>query len=178
MALLSGTFAGLTTNPLELFKVRAQSGVRGNGTFQVIKTAVAELGFFGLWRGAVPATSRAAILTASQLVSYGESKRLCSRLLARHEDSIAVHVAAAMTSGLVATTVTNPLDVVKTRLMTDKAQGQNPSMFSVARTIMKTEGVRGFGKGWIAAYARLGPQTLLILVFLERTRSMFGLKSV
>ncbi len=59
-----------------------------------------------------PPQVRAAVLTASQCATYDEVK---SRLLALTgwADSLGAHLAASMVTGLVTTTATNPVDVVK-----------------------------------------------------------------
>lgn len=65
---------------------------------------------------------RASLLTASQCATYDEAKQL---LLARSglPDSLLLHLMASMATGLVTTTVTNPADVVKTRMFVGEQGG-------------------------------------------------------
>ena len=42
------------------------------------------------------------------------------------------------------------------------------SPLACAGDIFAREGARGFFKGWTANYARLGPQTTLMFVFMEK----------
>lgn len=55
------------------------------------------------------------MLTASQCVTYDEVK---GRLMAATgwRDSAATHLATAMITGVVSTTATNPVDVIKTHM--------------------------------------------------------------
>jgi solute carrier family 25 uncoupling protein 8/9 len=62
----------------------------------------------------VPVQVRASVLTASQCATYDEVK---ARLLALTGwgDGVASHLACSLVTGLVTTTATNPVDVVKVR---------------------------------------------------------------
>jgi solute carrier family 25 uncoupling protein 8/9 len=55
------------------------------------------------------------VLTASQCVTYDEVK---GRVMAATgwRDSAATHLATAMITGIVSTTATNPVDVIKTHM--------------------------------------------------------------
>ncbi|MEW5313149.1 MAG: hypothetical protein WDW38_004738 [Sanguina aurantia] len=44
--------------------------------------------------------------------------------------------------------ITTPLDVLKTRLMTQGASGRYSSLWNAATTIAKTEGMGAFMLGW------------------------------
>ncbi|NDC10806.1 MAG: hypothetical protein EBZ75_16000, partial [Oxalobacteraceae bacterium] len=62
----------------------------------------------------------------------------------------------AIISGLVATTVCNPADVMKSALMSaarDASAGAKLSPLAIASTIVRTQGVLGFWRGWTAACA-------------------------
>uniref|UniRef100_M4BM43 Uncharacterized protein n=1 Tax=Hyaloperonospora arabidopsidis (strain Emoy2) TaxID=559515 RepID=M4BM43_HYAAE len=74
---------------------------------------------------------------------------------------------ASMVAGLVATTACAPADVVKTRLM-NMHMNEYKSATDCLVQVVKLEGLRGLYKGWLPAYMRLGPQTLLTFVFLEQ----------
>lgn len=79
-----------------------------------------------------------------------------------------------MVAGIVTTTVINPADVVRAYMQT----GRGSSVVAVARGIIAAEGPRGLLKGWTAAYARTGPQTLIIMSVSEVVRPLFGLKAI
>jgi solute carrier family 25 uncoupling protein 8/9 len=56
--------------------------------------------------------------------------------------------------------------------------GRGSSLIGVVRGIVEREGPRGFFKGWSAAYARTGPQTLIIFSVSELVRPLFGLNVI
>ncbi len=79
-------------------------------------------------------------------------------------------------AGLAATTITAPVDVVKTHMYCNGAKYASP--LACAGDIFAREGARGFFKGWTANYARLGPQTTLMFVFMENMRHVTGMKAL
>lgn len=48
-----------------------------NGSMKEMSRIVSEEGLKALWKGVGPAMARAGALTASQLATYDESKRVC-----------------------------------------------------------------------------------------------------
>lgn len=129
-----------------------------------------EEGATTLWNGTTPACIRAALLTSSQLATYDHSKTLLKRYTGL-EEGLTAHFAAAMTAGVVTTTVSTPADLVKSLVMNSSAR---VSPVEIARRVMQTEGARGFLRGWSANYARLGPHTLLTVLVYENLRRGLG----
>lgn len=74
--------------------------------------------------------------------------------------------------GAIATTLTQPLDVIKTRAMNAKP-GEFKGMLDLIRYTAKL-GPLGFFKGYVPAFVRLAPHTILTFVFLEQLRLNFG----
>lgn len=59
--------------------------------------------------------ARAAVLTASQCATYDEAKKAWMKVTGGG-DTMSTHVGASMVSGLVTTTLTAPVDVIKTNM--------------------------------------------------------------
>jgi len=89
-----------------------------------------------------------------------------------------VPIASSMSASLVVVVVMTPLDVVSTRMYNQgvtKETGRGlmyDNVFDVFRKIFKTEGVLGFYKGIGAHYFRVGPHTILSLVFWDSLRQI------
>ncbi|PNW81722.1 hypothetical protein CHLRE_06g257550v5 [Chlamydomonas reinhardtii] len=175
--LASGALAAGLTSPTELIKTRLQAKDNtSRGTLEVIRTVVKSDGVQGLWRGAVPSMVRAALLTASQVATYDSVKREIIRA-GGGSDSVWTHVAASGVTGLVTTTVTNPVDVVKTHMFVSGA-GARKGILQTTMAILYNDGILGFMKGWTASYARLGPQTVFIFLISEGLRKALGLEGL
>lgn len=74
--------------------------------------------------------------------------------------------------GAIATTLTQPLDVLKTRAMNAKASESKGIKALIINTAK--EGPMSFFKGYVPAFVRLAPHTILTFVFLEQLRLNFG----
>ena len=88
------------------------------------------------------------------------------------KDNLTTHFTASLGAGAVATTLTQPFDVLKTRAMNSK-----PGEFkSPLHLIMHTakQGPLTFYKGYVPAFIRLGPHTILTFIFFEQLRLRFG----
>ncbi|KAG0298726.1 Mitochondrial dicarboxylate transporter [Dissophora globulifera] len=136
-----------------------------DGLYRIIK----EEGPAQLMRGLGTNINRAVLMTASQLVSYDGAKR---QLLATpwFTDNLATHFASSLLAGLVATTVCAPLDVLKTRIM--NSSGGDTSSSKMFVQIVKSEGPSALFKGWLPAFLRLGPHTIVTFIVLEQLKTL------
>eukprot|EP00195_Chlamydomonas_chlamydogama_P006491 CAMPEP_0202901760 /NCGR_PEP_ID=MMETSP1392-20130828/14521_1 /ASSEMBLY_ACC=CAM_ASM_000868 /TAXON_ID=225041 /ORGANISM="Chlamydomonas chlamydogama, Strain SAG 11-48b" /LENGTH=313 /DNA_ID=CAMNT_0049588371 /DNA_START=335 /DNA_END=1276 /DNA_ORIENTATION=+ len=176
---LSGGLAAAVTSPIELIKTRLQAAGRNPGapntSMGVIRHVVNADGVVGLWKGAMPGLVRSAILTAAQCATYDEVKRAVMQQTG-WKDSIELHLVSSMIAGLVTTTITNPLDVIKTRMFVGGAKYSGA--VACAADVWRKEGAIGFMKGWSASYARLGPHTVIMFLCAERLRRYAGLQGL
>jgi dicarboxylate transporter 10 len=124
-----------------------------------------------LFGGASMATSRAVLMTIGQLAFYDQIKLMMLQT-PYFEDNLVTHFAASTLAGAVATTMTQPLDVMKTRAMNAKP-GEFKGLMDIFWYTAKL-GPIGFFKGFVPAFVRLGPQTVLTFVFFEQIRLNFG----
>eukprot|EP00873_Tetraselmis_striata_P015925 jgi/Tetstr1/436189/TSEL_025034.t1 len=171
--MMCGAGAVLIFNPLELIKTQLQLQPTGaSSPLQVVREIVQKCGFVGLWRGTAPSAMRASILTASQCATYDSVKRRIIRATG-WKDDIGAQFATSMVTGVVTTTATAPIDLVKSKIyIGGKASG---GVRNVVREVMLKEGPAAFFKGWTAQYLRLGPQTMITFLLMERLRLVMGL---
>lgn len=153
-------------------KINAQYAYKGmiDGFRQILKAE----GLKGLYRGATASIPRVAIGSGTQLATYTQAKTFV--LAAGIEDGVMVHLGSSVLTGLVVTTAMNPMDVVSTRLYSQKVVNGKGKLYSgvldcISKT-MKSEGFRGFYKGWSAHYMRLGPHTVFTFLFWEEAKKI------
>lgn len=179
--IVAGFFAGgvgsALANPTDLVKIRFQARLPEQApvykhTFHAFWQIFQLEGIRGLYKGVIPTTLRAAILTSAQLSSYDHSKVLLKKLNIL-PDGPAVHLIASFIAGLVATTATSPVDVIKTRVM-NASHGEYSGPLDCFLQLMKKEGPRALFRGWLPNYLRLGPHFIISLPLYEQLRSLFG----
>lgn len=173
---MAGGIAGLVGNPGEIMMVRLQGDFAKppekrlnykhciDGLFRMVR----EEGWSSLGRGVGPNVFRAILMNASQLASYDWAK---AELLKTpyFNDNIYCHFTASFVAGTVATTVCSPADVLKSRIMSASGN-ESKSTMQVIRTSLRNEGAMFMFKGWVPAWSRLQPTTILIFLTLEQLR--------
>jgi len=179
MAAVAGGCGGFVGTPGDMVNVRMQNDIklpkdqRRNYKHAIdgMVRVAREEGVSKLFTGVDWATGRAMLMTIGQLCFYDQVKMM---LLATpyFEDGLPTHFTASLAAGAIATTMTQPLDVLKTRSMNAK-----PGEFKSALDLIKYTGKNGpmaFYKGYVPAFVRLGPQTILTFVFFEQLRMRLG----
>ncbi|PNF25557.1 Mitochondrial dicarboxylate carrier [Cryptotermes secundus] len=133
LASLAGAAGGLVGTPADMVNVRMQNDIKLSAesrrnykhAFDGLIRVYREEGTRRLFSGASTATGRAVLMTVGQLSFYDQVKMLLLR--AGFSDDLVTHFLSSLTAGAVATTLTQPLDVLKTRAMNAK-----PGEFSVS----------------------------------------------
>lgn len=180
---LSGALSSAIANPTDVLKVRMQSGTstvynRRLSCAKYFRKIYSEEGWKGLYRGVVPTVQRAAIIAGVLLPAYDFFKKLIldNRLM---EDSLETHFCASFLAGILGTAATNPIDVVKSRIMnqsvvaaTASAQNYTSSMHCF-NTTLRHEGVRALYKGFFPAYLRIGPFNVIFFITYEQLKNVF-----
>lgn len=112
---------------------------------------------------------RAMLMTASQLATYDGFKRV----LLTHTsatDNLSTHFLASFAAGFVATTVCSPVDVIKTRVMSAR---EKEGLVALLRGVYRREGVGWMFRGWVPSFIRLGPHTIVTMMFLEQHKRLW-----
>lgn len=110
-------------------------------------------------------------MTIGQIAVYDQIKSMLLTTEYFNDDAI-LHLAASTIAGIIATTLTQPLDVLKTRAM-NASPGEFPTLLSLVTNTARS-GVCGFFRGYVPSFIRLGPHTVVMFVFLEQLRLHFG----
>lgn len=97
------------------------------------------------------------------------------------EEGFHLHLISSTVAGGLSTLITAPMDMIKTRLMLQresKVAGNYKNGFHCAYQVTLTEGPRALYKGGFATFARLGPQTTITFILLEKLREFAGLNAI
>ncbi|KDQ08046.1 hypothetical protein BOTBODRAFT_59592 [Botryobasidium botryosum FD-172 SS1] len=151
---MAGGIAGVVGNPGEIIMVRMQGDyakvpekrLNYKHCFDGLFRMVREEGFSSLARGMTPNVVRAVLMNASQLASYDYFKRALLNT-GYFKDNIGLHFTASFAA----------------------------STLNAITTAIRNEGPMFMFKGWVPAWSRLQPTTILIFVCLEQLKSLTDL---
>ena len=136
---------------------RNYTGV-GNALFRMVK----QDGVLSLWTGSAPTVTRAMLVTAAQLATYDQIK-----------DTFTAH--HAVLEGL-ASVASNPIDVVKTRVMNMKVAENSPPPYQgaldCAVKTVRAEGPMALYKGFVPTVTRQAPFVIVLFLSLEQIKKV------
>jgi len=129
-----------------------------------------------LLRGVSASAPRGAAIAIGEITTYDYTKsRLRSIFppVAQNRDPFVVHVLASIVTGVVATTVAAPFDIIKSRTMASKDVQSHAG--SILRELLQADGALALLRGWWPAYLRLAPHAVMTFPLLEQMRRALGL---
>lgn len=170
-ALCTGTLGAVLSNPFDVVKVRLlAAGNAYPSTFQAYPLLAQQEGLRGLFRGVGPSTLRGASIAVGELAAYDQAKHELKRRAGWREGA-GLHVGASLLTGVAATTLAAPFDLVKTRAMAGHSAASSVQLLAAA---VRAEGVSALFRGWVPAYCRLGPHALICMPVFEQMRAFAG----
>lgn len=154
----------LVSVPQEVIKQRLVTGIYSSfrDACRTIFKEEGVKGFYSAWRPTVARNIPFVIVTFSTQ-DLLKQKRLRNKTNVHdaktNELSVKENLAIGVSSALVAAIVTQPADVIKTRMMTQAASSAIPysSTFDCVRTILKNEGVMSLYSGFPQRTMYMGP---------------------
>ncbi|XP_076320415.1 solute carrier family 25 member 35-like [Tachypleus tridentatus] len=185
---LSGCIGSLIGSPFYMVKTQLQAQSAGcisvgyqhhhHGMFEAFSKIFGQHGFLGLWRGVNGAMARVTIGSAAQLATFSKSKNVIDKAELFPRDSVSSALAASTLSGAVVVALMTPFDVISTRLYNQGVDSRGKGLLYSGLCdcffkIFSTEGILGYYKGWSASIIRLGPHTVLSLMFWNELRKYY-----
>lgn len=177
VSMLSGGIGGVVGNPADIVNIRMQNDTglapdqRRNYKHAIdgVIRVAREEGTSALFRGLGTNLVRGVLMTSSQVVTYDVAKDWLISF-GMNKDSISTFFSASLLSGLVATTICSPADVLKTRIMNSSGTGE--SVVHILTTAFKNEGPSFMFRGWVPSFVRLGPNTIITFLVVEQLKHL------
>ncbi|XP_028922048.1 solute carrier family 25 member 34 [Ornithorhynchus anatinus] len=134
-------------------------------------------GFVGLWRGVSGAVPRVMVGSSAQLATFASAKDWVQERQWLPENSWLVALAGGMISSVAVVGVMTPFDMVSTRLYNQPVDEMGRGVLyrgflDCFVKISQKESILAFYKGLGPAYLRLGPHTILSLLFWDEFRKL------
>lgn len=167
LAAAAGCLASLFIySPMEVIKQRAMV-TKGGGSMTALRALLRDEGPRGLYRG----VAAGALTWAPYFFSYFWAYDLLTA--GNEQPPFLVSLTCGLAAGIGASALTNPFDVVKTRLMVGRAtEGGLPAALTLARQIAATEGPMGFARGMVPRMMLLAPVSSLTIAFYSVVQSL------
>ncbi|XP_025927906.1 brain mitochondrial carrier protein 1 isoform X2 [Apteryx mantelli] len=174
---VSGVISSALANPTDVLKIRmqAQGSLFQGGMIGSFIDIYQQEGTRGLWRGVVPTAQRAAIVVGVELPVYDITKKhlILSGLMG---DTIFAHFVSSFTCGLAGAIASNPVDVVRTRMMNQRAIVGSVELYKgtldgLVKT-WKSEGFFALYKGFWPNWLRLGPWNIIFFITYEQLKRL------
>jgi len=166
------TFAGSVMIPFTVVKTRMESGTY---QYRSVTAAITHIlrneGVRGLARGLGPTLVRDVPFSGLYLAFYDVLKSKCPAWLSSSSPECA-HMMAGLGAGILASIVTQPADVVKTRMQTSSMTGLSRAV----RTLYSEAGVTAFTAGLAPRMLRRTVMAALAWTVYERINTTLSLK--
>ncbi|XP_041649426.1 solute carrier family 25 member 40 [Cheilinus undulatus] len=169
-------------SPLELIRTKLQSQKQSYRELIVcIRSAVETEGWLSLWRGLGPTLLRDVPFSAMYWYNYEKTKgRLCERYNTK-EPTFTITFISGAVSGSIASLVTLPFDVVKTRRQVElgelQAKNLSPEVstytFSVMSRIVAQDGITGLFAGLLPRLIKVAPACAIMISTYEFGKAFF-----
>lgn len=180
---VTGATAAIISCPMEVATVRMSNDAtlpvdqRRNytGVFDVVKRIATEEGAGAFYRGVAPFAQRAALVGVFQVATLDQFKELYAHYLSQKKNSISNVFCSAMTSGLIYSIATMPLEASKNRManqVKDAVTGKLPytGTLQTLRKISATEGFGALYNGFLPYYMRCGGHTVSMFIAVQMLR--------
>lgn len=174
----AGAIGAFVGNPGDLAMVRMQADGRlpeaerrgYKNIFDAVSKIAKTEGVMAMWRtGVVPNMNRAMIVTVGQLAAYDQCKQ--TLLAYGAKDTIPTHFGASFMAAFIASAMSNPVDVAKTRLMNQKGGERLYSgMGDCIASTVRAEGPLALYKGFAATFSRQCPYVVVTWITVEQLK--------
>lgn len=173
---IGGMAGAIATCPLDVVKTRLQSDVyrttynssikssnpviqsaqHFKETFSILGNVYKTEGFRALFKGLGPNLVGVIPARSINFFTYGISKQFISKNFNNNNEATWIHLLSAANAGIVTSTATNPIWLVKTRLQLDKFNKHNKRQYKNSIDcfvkVLKNEGIGALYKGLSASY--------------------------
>lgn len=193
LGMTARSFAAAIMIPFTVLKTRFESGKFG---YTRMSVAISEIyrveGIRGLTCGLVPTLVRDAPYSGLYLMFYSQLKEGFDVVFAQNDGVVvivnagssgdgssanaAVHFSCGLLAGFLASVVTHPADVIKTKMQTQTAGSSCRSVLAASKLVLAETGLKGFMAGFAPRMLRRALMSALAWTVYEGMIKRVGLK--
>mmetsp|Transcript_14955 Transcript_14955/g.41635 ORF Transcript_14955/g.41635 Transcript_14955/m.41635 type:complete len:316 (+) Transcript_14955:100-1047(+) len=137
-----------------------------------------EEGVNAFWRGSQPFVTRAMMVGVFQVATLDQFKDFYAKALDQKRNSISNVFCSAMTSGLIYSLITMPLEAAKNRIASQKADPKTGRLrytgtFQTVTKVASDSGFMALYNGFAPYYMRCGGHTVTMFIFVQMMRDFY-----
>ncbi|XP_056642002.1 solute carrier family 25 member 35-like [Diorhabda sublineata] len=185
---IGGTMGQILCSPFFLIKTHLQTQAvdsiavgyqhHHQGTWGAAKTIFKKNGVKGLFQGVTASMPRGFVGSTSQLIGFDYSKQYLLQYDYFKDKKLLTAFLGSMVGGVAISFAMTPFDLIMTRLYNQPTDSHGNGILyknymDCVTKIYKTEGPSAFYKGVGPMYLRLGPHTVLCLVFWDSLNGLY-----
>jgi solute carrier family 25 S-adenosylmethionine transporter 26 len=171
----AGFVASVIRVPTEVVKQRLQSGEFQRGAVDAVRNIIKHEGVRGLFAGYSSFMIRDLPFDAIEFVAYEQLKKAYKIQVSRELNPAETSAIGAI-AGAVTGVATTPLDVVKTRLMTQGTSQRYKNVVDCFSKIIKEEGASTLLQGWQPRVIWIGLGGMVFFTALEEAKKLYAPK--
>lgn len=174
---LAGSVSAAIACPTDVMKIRMQARAAEDhlSTLRLAVDIYRKEGVRGLWRGVGPTAQRSGLVAGVQLPVYDFTKE--KLLQCGITEGPHLHVAASVVAAVGAALASNPIDVIRTRMMVQRRLKEKEKGVRLYRTTIhcgyhtvRGEGISALFKGFLPSFARMGPWNIIFFLVYEKLK--------
>ncbi|KAG5896962.1 hypothetical protein JTB14_024809 [Gonioctena quinquepunctata] len=175
MGVIARAMSGAALIPITVVKTRFESGVYGyDGVLTALKEIYRTEGLRGMTCGLVPTLFRDAPFSGIYLMFYTQAKLVVPQEMLNSNYSSPVHFTCGVTAGILASFITQPADVLKTKMQL--YPNQFNGLWSVVIYVHSKYGYPGFFKGVVPRMLKRTLMAAMAWTMYEQFSQTSGLK--
>lgn len=175
LGIIARSLSGVCLIPITVVKTRYESGVYNyNSMMQALRGIYVNEGFRGLTCGLVPTLLRDAPFSGIYLMFYTQMKKNIPAEWLQAENGAFTNFSCGIVAGLLASTITQPADVLKTKMQL--YPNKFPNFHSVVIYVYKKYGPMGYFKGLSPRIVRRSLMAAMAWTVYEQVLKCLSLK--
>ncbi|XP_030754332.1 mitochondrial glycine transporter-like isoform X2 [Sitophilus oryzae] len=175
MGFCARSMSGAILIPITVVKTRFESGVYGyDSMMSALKEIYRTEGIKGMTCGLVPTLFRDAPFSGLYLMFYTQAKQLVPQEILNTQYASPIHFTCGVTAGILASVVTQPADVLKTKMQLYPTKFNG--LWSVIVYVHNNYGVQGYFKGMVPRMLRRTLMAAMAWTVYEQISKHIGLK--
>ncbi|KAK9508752.1 hypothetical protein O3M35_006234 [Rhynocoris fuscipes] len=169
------TFSAVCLIPITVVKTRFESGEYPyRNISHALRMIYAREGIRGLTCGLLPTLARDAPFSGLYLMFYTQLKKVLPQEMTKSELAAPIHFSCGVMAGIMASAITQPADVIKTKMQLYPEK--YPNIQSVMLHLHTKYGIQGYFKGLVPRMLRRTLMAAMAWTLYEQVTHAMGLK--